>query len=248
MKVMNEILNWPLWNNGLFTVLGPVVLGAAGIVIKKVFFGKGNVEAVTPQPINQSLDVDPSSNSSSSNSGNNSSSTTSGNNINNTINFTLPSIREELSGSMKETLPNISYDMRKLESIKSEVRILFIDDNYFRIVDILKKSGWVNVKLINEVESFNQKEIMEANIIFVDIQGVGEALGYTRDGGLGLASVFKSDDKYKDKKIILYSAEQSGNIFNETIRKVDATLKKDAAVYEFEKLIEDFSMEIFGNV
>ncbi|EIG2190043.1 hypothetical protein G5I67_004811, partial [Escherichia coli] len=96
--------------------------------------------------------------------------------------------------------------------------------------------------------SFNQKEVMEANIIFVDIQGVGESLGYSRDGGLGLASVFKSDEKYKDKKIILYSAEQSGNIFNETIRKVDATLKKDATVYEFEKIIEDFSLEILGNV
>lgn len=245
---MSDILSWPFWNSGLFTVLGPVVLGFAGIVIKKVFFGKDDAEAVTSQTVNQSVDVAPVNNTSSSNSGSNSSSSTSGNNINNTINFTLPNIGGELPVSTSEITPNSSYDMRKLESIKSEVRILFIDDNYFRIVDILKKSGWINVKLINEVESFNQKEIMEANIIFVDIQGVGEALGYTRDGGLGLASVFKSDEKYKDKKIILYSAEQSGNIFNETIRKVDATLKKDAAVYEFEKLIEDFSMEIFGNV
>ena len=245
---MNDILNWPIWNSGLFTVLAPVALGAAGIVIKKVFFEKGDVDGAPSQPISQAVSFAPVSSPSSSSSGNNSSSSNSGNSINNTINFTLPSIPEDSSNSSKEKIPNVSYDIRKLESIKSEVKILFIDDNYFRIVDILKKSGWINVKLINEVESFNQKEIMEANIIFVDIKGVGEALGYSRDGGLGLASVFKSDDKYKDKKITLYSAEQSGNIFNETIRKVDATLKKDAAVYEFEKLIEDFSMEIFGDV
>ena len=162
--------------------------------------------------------------------------------------MTFPNAHEESVPQAKTGSNNDAFDIRKLESIKREVKILFIDDNYFKIVEILKKSGWSNVKLINELESFNQKEVMEANIIFVDIQGVGESLGYSRDGGLGLASVFKSDEKYKDKKIILYSAEQSGNIFNETIRKVDATLKKDATVYEFEKIIEDFSLEILGNV
>ncbi|MBA8561361.1 response regulator [Citrobacter freundii] len=237
---MEEVLGWSIWNNGLFTVLGPVMLAATGFLVKRFFFDARSGDDKSKQKAtDQNIDASPIATSSSSNSGNS---------INNTINLTLPDVHREAASQMKAESNNATFDIRKLESIKREVKILFIDDNYFKIVEILKKSGWSNVKLINELESFNQKEVMEANIIFVDIQGVGESLGYSRDGGLGLASVFKSDDKYKDKKIILYSAEQSGNIFNETIRKVDATLKKDATVYEFEKLIEDFSMEIFGNV
>ncbi|WP_137490658.1 hypothetical protein, partial [Escherichia coli] len=231
---MNDFLDWPIWNNGLFTVLGPVMLAATGFLVKHFLFDdRTGDDAKKQSPAKVS--VSPISNSSSSNSENS---------INNTINVTFPNAHEESVPQAKTGSNNDAFDIRKLESIKREVKILFIDDNYFKIVEILKKSGWSNVKLINELESFNQKEVMEANIIFVDIQGVGESLGYSRDGGLGLASVFKSDEKYKDKKIILYSAEQSGNIFNETIRKVDATLKKDATVYEFEKIIEDFSLEI----
>jgi len=126
-----------------------------------------------------------------------------------------------------------------LKKSKEKCHILFIDDQHtdFKMVSILKKAGWVNTKAIKDLTDLDDYKASEANIIFVDINGVGTQM--FEDQGLGLAAALK--DKYPDKTIILYSAEPTGNRFNKKLRKVDESLPKNAEPYEFISLIEQYS-------
>lgn len=78
----------------------------------------------------------------------------------------------------------------------------------------------------------------DADIFFVDIQGVGLKLGF-RDEGLGLALALK--EKYPDKKLVIYSAEPRGERFHKALKKADETLEKNADPYQFQQLVENFT-------
>jgi hypothetical protein len=126
--------------------------------------------------------------------------------------------------------------------IKAKTHILFIDDDSkFQVVSILKKAGWINTKRIRDVYNTDDAEVKCAHILFIDIQGVGVGLGF-KDEGLGLALALKN--KYPDKKVIIYSAENKGDRFHEALRKADSFLPKNAEPYEFQQLVEDYSKEL----
>ncbi|UJD81975.1 hypothetical protein FS595_20550 [Serratia rubidaea] len=130
-------------------------------------------------------------------------------------------------------------DNSTLEFKKNNTKILFIDDEVkFKVVKILQKSGWVHTKLIKDADSLDQVEIKEAKIIFVDIQGVGLELTPNEEG-LGLALALKT--KYPEKKIVIYSAEQTGDRFHKALRNVDDFLPKDADPYQFQTIVEHFA-------
>lgn len=105
------------------------------------------------------------------------------------------------------------------------------------MVSILKKSGWINTKSVKDVIDLDDPKVNEADIIFVDINGVGTTM--FQDQGLGLASALKK--KYESKKIILYSAEITGDRFHRALREVDGCLSKNAEPYQFINLIEEFA-------
>lgn len=121
---------------------------------------------------------------------------------------------------------------------KPLTRILFIDDKHteYKMVSILKKAGWPNTKSIKDVTDLDDAKVLEADIIFVDINGVGITL--FEDQGLGLASALKR--RYPNKKIVLYSAENTGDRFHRALREVDDCLPKDAEPYQFINLIDSF--------
>lgn len=122
-------------------------------------------------------------------------------------------------------------------------KILFIDDDtQFKVINILQKAGWVNTTLIKDIENIDDIAIKQTDIFFVDIQGVGKELGCT-DEGLGLAIILRK--KYKDKKIIIYSAETKGDRFHEALTKADALLAKNAEPYEFQELVEQYSLDLY---
>ncbi len=126
-----------------------------------------------------------------------------------------------------------------IDTLRVKTKILFIDDDSkFKVVDILKRSGWQNTKSIRDVKDLNSTEIRDTDIFFVDIKGVGISLGF-KDEGLGLASAIK--DKYPNKKVIIYSAETKGERFHEALKKADDSLPKNADPYEFEQIIESFA-------
>lgn len=136
-----------------------------------------------------------------------------------------------------EKLP-VSKSCDEFENQKQLIRILFIDDDLkFKVVNILKKAGWIHTKTVKDIDSTDCDDAQEADIFFVDIQGVGIAMGF-RDEGLGLALALKK--KYPNKKVVIYSAEQAGTRFHPAFNAVDYQLSKDADPYEFQNLVEEY--------
>lgn len=123
---------------------------------------------------------------------------------------------------------------------KQDFSILFIDDDTELKMAENIKSEWANTKVITDSNNIKQIEIRNADVIFVDIQGVGITLGFT-DEGLGLAKAIKQN--YKDKKVVIYSAAKKHDIYHDAIQICDKVLKKDANLYEFNNLIEKYYEE-----
>jgi len=144
--------------------------------------------------------------------------------------------------------PPIDEDKRNMqkeerdERRKALIKILFVDDNYsdYKMVSILKKAGWSNTKGIKDITDLDNTIVIESDIIFVDINGVGKTM--FGDQGLGLATALKN--KYPKKKIIIYSAETTGDRFHKALRQVDDCLSKNAEPYQFIDLIENLSKTV----
>lgn len=125
--------------------------------------------------------------------------------------------------------------------LKDLTRILFVDDDTkFKVVSIMKKAGWKNTRSKKDIVNMDDTDAVEADIIFVDINGVGTEL--FDDQGLGLAQALKK--KYPKKKIIIYSAEPKGNMFHKALQEVDDCLPKNAEPYEFINMVETFASQI----
>ncbi|WP_404326683.1 hypothetical protein HA399_07530 [Cobetia sp. UIB-001] len=135
----------------------------------------------------------------------------------------------------KPALPELSRE-EKLEVAKAKTKILFIDDETsFKVANILIDAGWINTRLIKDCTNLDSPEISQTDIFFIDIQGVGIALGF-KEQGLGLAIALKN--KYKDKKLVIYSAENKGERFHEALKKADDSIDKNADPYEFQSIVE----------
>jgi len=126
-------------------------------------------------------------------------------------------------------------------SQKNAVQILFIDDQKFKMVTNLKTAGYPNCKSIKDVKDLDCMDVKNSDIIFVDINGVGHTL-FPKDQGLGLAEALKN--KYPQKYIVIYSAEEQGDRFHKALKKVDDTLPKNADPYEFINIIENYCNEV----
>lgn len=142
-------------------------------------------------------------------------------------------------GSVAEPVPSASPKgegaVLDIAALKRSVKILFIDDDPgFKIVGILKKMGWENTRIVEDVNSLEEGVLFEADVVFVDIQGVGKSMLYV-DEGLGLALAIKR--RYKKKKIIIYSAEEEGARFHDALQEADYSLAKTAEPIRFEETI-----------
>ena len=148
----------------------------------------------------------------------------------NALSGTDPTARNDEAPAMKTE--------EQIRKLKDATRILFIDDDdKFKVVKILKNSGWTNTSIVKDVASLEDRQVVEADIYFVDVQGVGVKLGF-KDEGLGLAAALK--DRYPEKKVVIYSAEPRGERFHKALRKADAALEKNADPYEFQQLVNGF--------
>ena len=156
----------------------------------------------------------------------------------NTTNITING--NEQRNKEKGMSANEHVAKKSLDQYKNCTRILFIDDDTrFKVVNILNKCGWVHTKLIKDSNTIDDRDITEADILFIDIQGVGVLMGFS-DEGLGLALAIK--EKYPEKKVIIYSAESEGDRFHESLNKADSFLAKNADPYQFQKLVEEFTI------
>ncbi|ENX61092.1 hypothetical protein MMP64_17245 [Acinetobacter sp. ANC 5659] len=136
--------------------------------------------------------------------------------------------------------PTQANQMISMADLKKNTHILFVDDKTFKIVKTLVDEGWIHTKLVKDITTLDSPLITGNEIFFIDIQGVGTKL--FNNEGIGLANIIQ--ERHPEKKVILYSAETTGNRFDPTLRKVDAVLEKNAEPYEFIQLVEKFAREI----
>ena len=115
------------------------------------------------------------------------------------------------------------------------IQVLFIDDEKFDIIGVLKDAGWTNTKRIKDITNLDSVDLRNANVIFVDVNGVGKQL-FPKDQGLGLAEAIKR--KYPDKHVVLYSAVS--HHFHKALNVVDSILEKNADPYEFINILENY--------
>ena len=132
----------------------------------------------------------------------------------------------------------------KIESLKSKVKILFIDDDKkFNVVKILKDSNWKNTSAVVDIKSLDIPIVKEADIFFVDVNGVGKLLNCEHEG-LDIALMLKQ--KYPSKKIVIYSANSYNNNFHKAWDACDFKLEKNALPYQFQSLVEQYSLELYS--
>ncbi|MFP4514520.1 MAG: hypothetical protein ACLFNO_00750 [Parcubacteria group bacterium] len=118
---------------------------------------------------------------------------------------------------------------------KSNVHILFVDDEDFAIVSNLKKAGWV-VDKIKDLKNIEDEVVKRAQIIFVDFKGVGKTLSENEEG-IGIIKSLKNT--YKDsKRVILYSGHNRFSL-KDDIKSADNYLAKNSDTYEFIKIITE---------
>jgi PleD family two-component response regulator len=162
-------------------------------------------------------------------------------NANNTNNIPINIINSFASSETKKE-SNSTNSSPNEDRLKSIIKILFVDDNHteYKMVSILKRAGWINTKAIKDITDLDNNIVVESDIIFVDINGVGITM--FEDQGLGLATALKN--KYPKKKIVIYSAETLGNRFHKALRQVDDCLSKNAEPYQFIDLVENLSKSI----
>lgn len=132
----------------------------------------------------------------------------------------------------------------KKKLTKNDLRILFIDDNDFPILDTLKKAGFA-CKRIKDIVNAEADEIKNSHIIFVDYKGVGKNLSPTEEG-IGVAKLLRKTYG-KTKYIVLYSARSIPNsIFLEVGKPETANMciQKGAAPTKYMEIIEKAFDEI----
>lgn len=128
----------------------------------------------------------------------------------------------------------------KIESMKTRYKILFIDDDKnFKVVKILKNSGWKHTKSIVDIKSVDQEDVMNSDLFFVDINGIGKILDLPNEG-LDIALMLKQ--RYPNKKVVIYSANSKNNVFHEVWDLCDLKLEKNALPYQFQSIVEQYSI------
>jgi hypothetical protein len=151
---------------------------------------------------------------------------------------------EELKVSEKKNNFHLQSKDEIIEIMKKKIKILFIDDDSgFNIVKILKDSGWVNASTTKDIKSIDIPQVKSATVLFIDNHGVGKLLN-CKDEGLDLVKMIK--EKYPEKIVVIYSGDMLGNMFHEAINLANHRLAKNALPYEFQKIIETASINLYN--
>lgn len=132
---------------------------------------------------------------------------------------------------------NDTEELKTNSGITQVINVLFIDDDTrFKIVNILKKYPGINCQIIKDLEDFNTPSLVGANIVFIDIEGVGKILT-PQEQGLGIVREIKT--RYPNKYVVIYSSKIERNMTHPAFKLADGVLYKEAQPSEFLKHIED---------
>lgn len=87
----------------------------------------------------------------------------------------------------------------------------------------MKKAGYTLIKYMKECNNIHCQQIKDAEVIFVDVNGVGVNL-FPQEQGFGLARAIKQ--QYPSKCVVLYSAEPQ--YFRKDYNMFDSVLPKNS--------------------
>ena len=149
--------------------------------------------------------------------------------VKNKININIPSERPTINPALTKII-----NPKEINYYKETAKILFIDDlDLKNKIGNLVNAGWKNVSQITEADNIDAKEILEANVIFVDYKGVGKKL---KEKGLAVAGAIKN--RYANNKwVILYSAHPLPIPVGGFDKKANTSLAKNSDIYELEQKI-----------
>jgi hypothetical protein len=122
---------------------------------------------------------------------------------------------------------------------KDNVNILFIDNLDMPVVESLKKAGY-KVKKVKDIRDVDDIEVKNAQIIFVDFDGVGRSISPHHQGA-GLVKELKN--QYRQTKYIVLYTEQptmpADTVMSELFSIADDRMTKDSDVTDFIEQIRD---------
>ena len=147
-------------------------------------------------------------------------------------------------GNITLNLNPLSWFKKRKKYNKDNTNILFVDDNDMPVVENLKKNGF-KVKKIKDIRNIDDAEVKNAQIIFVDYEGVGMKVS-PKHQGAGLIKELKT--KYGNSKyIVLYTAQiemPTETTISELYNYADSKMQKDSDVTEFTEKIRNAFQKI----
>jgi hypothetical protein len=117
---------------------------------------------------------------------------------------------------------------------RTNISVLFIDDNDFPVITTLKGMGYKVTRKRDLVDP-NDRAIQDAHIVFVDYDGVARSLDPERQG---LALVDAIKNVYGSKKQVVLYSNAVPHGFDQDTNKADGQLRKDSTAYDFMQMID----------
>lgn len=139
-------------------------------------------------------------------------------------------------GSLWDNLFKFLSRNKKNKVTKEDLRILFIDDNKFPVIENLKKAGYI-VNWRKDIKKIDDADVVDAHILFIDYRGVGKNLSPKE--GIGVCKMLK--DKYKESKfIVLCTGEDIPNDLLKEIKNISDSIVNKTDVSDFFYIIDSY--------
>lgn len=129
-----------------------------------------------------------------------------------------------------------------LSQLKKNTEILVIDDDVFAYLDALRKNEF-QIEHRTDIQSL--KDVAEYDMVLCDIRGVGKFLG-SEYGGAYLVKQLK--EKYPNKIIVSYTADDYNPKFEEFLKYADSIVPKGTTLEDWDALLTKLIKELANPV
>lgn len=129
-----------------------------------------------------------------------------------------------------------------LSQLKRNTEILVIDDDEFVYLESLKK---IEYHIEHRTDIQGLKDVAEYDIILCDIRGVGKLLRSPYEGAYLVKQI---KEKYPNKIVISYTANDYDPKFQEYLAYADATIPKGTALEDWDAMLTKMLNELVDPV
>jgi len=121
------------------------------------------------------------------------------------------------------------------DEIKKRSKVLVIDDNEFKYLELFKNDGYT-IEKWNDIDDLSKLETGYYDIIFLDIQGVGKAI--SSEQGLGVLKHIKKENPAQI--VIVYSDADYSLKFQDSFKKANDTIQKGSDYVEYKEKMDEY--------